>query len=93
MMWLTYETKLRTLMQDLLQPTVKRSREDRELYDNLMYRCEVLTKRVEDLETITHKAEVKQTIFDDIFKRINNLVRKFKGGEIVKDNIGYIEKK
>lgn len=62
-------------MQELLQPTIKRSREDRELYDTLMHKCDMLAHRVEDLETITHKAEVKQTIFDDIFKRINNLVR------------------
>jgi len=61
-------------MQDLLQPTVKRSLEDRELYDNLMKRCETLTRRVEDLETITHKSENKHTIFDDLFKKINDVV-------------------
>lgn len=75
LMWLNYETRLRKLMTELLQPTIKRSREDRELYDTLVKKSEILTRRIEELETITHRAENKQTIFDDIFTRINNIVR------------------
>lgn len=65
-------------MHELLQPTVKRSREDRELYDKLKHQCEALSKRVEELEVVTHKTENKQTIFDDIFNKINILVHSLK---------------
>ncbi len=89
LVWVNYETRLRKLMQELLQPTVKRSREDREMYDSLVKKYDFLHKRVETLEFVTNKTDNQQTIFDDIFMKITNLVKVLRGLYNLPPILGY----
>jgi len=75
LIWFEYETRLRKLVEELLEPTVKRSREEREMYEVLSKKHEGLLKRVEDLEFTSHRTQKRQTVFEDIFRRISELVR------------------
>jgi len=74
LIWFDYETRLRKLIEEILEPTVKRSKEERELFDILSKKNESLTKRVEDLEFMSQRTQKRQTSFEDIFKRLNELV-------------------
>ena len=74
LIWFEYETRLRKLVEELLEPTIRRSREERELFESLNKKSEALHKRVDDLEFMSQRTQKRQTAFDDIFKRINELV-------------------
>ena len=74
MIWFDYETRLRTLVEELLEPTLRRSREERELFEMLSRKNDHSNKRLDDVEFMFQKTQKRQTAFEDIFKRIHDLV-------------------
>lgn len=54
---------------------MKRSREDREIHDVLHKKYEEMIRRVEDLEYAIQKSDKKQTVFEEIHSKINDLVK------------------
>jgi len=75
LIWFDYETRLRKLIEEILEPTVKRSREERELFEILSKKNESLSKRIEDLEFMSQRTQKRQTSFEDIFRKLNELVK------------------
>ncbi len=47
------------------------------MYEVLSKKHETMVKRVEDLEFTSHRTQKRQTVFEDIFRRISELVKKF----------------
>jgi len=93
LIWFEYETRLRKLVEELLEPTVKRSREEREMYEVLSKKHEGLLKRVEDLEFTSHRTQKRQTVFEDIFRRISELDQTRKADEkVLMDHIQNVKK-
>ena len=68
---------MRKLVQELLEPTTKRSIQERELYEILTKKYEESRKKIDEIEFILHKSQKRQTIFDEIEKKIFELVKKF----------------
>jgi Heat shock factor binding protein 1. len=68
-------------VQELLEPTIRRSREDREMHDILLKKYDEMSKRIEDLEVAIQKSKKRDTVFDQIFTRLNDLVHNFKQNE------------
>ena len=65
---------MRKLVQELLEPTTKRSIQDRELYEILNRKYEEDRKRIDEIEFILHKSQKRQTIFSEIEKKIFEFV-------------------
>lgn len=84
LIWFDYETKMRKLVSELLEPSTKRSIQDRELYDALIKKYDEQAKKLEELEFIVCKSKKRQTVFEDINQRINELVYKIFDIEILK---------
>ena len=66
-----FETHVRKLIRDLIEPTSQRASEDRELVNETRRQLSQVSKRVTELEYIIYKGNERNTIFDDIFNRIN----------------------
>ena len=75
MIWFEYEIRMRKLVQDLLEPTTKRSIQDRELYEILMKKYEEQRKRVDEIDFILHKSQKRQTVYEEIDRKIFELVQ------------------
>ena len=72
--WFEFETRMRRLVVDLIQPTVFKLNKDREDVSILKSVVETNTKKVEDLENLILKSDRKQTKFEEIYNQISDSV-------------------
>ena len=72
--WFEFETRMRKLIVDLVQPTVKKCNEDRENFGKLQAFAELQKARVDELETLLLKSDKQQTRFDEVFTQIADVV-------------------
>ncbi len=73
--WFEFETRMRKLVVDLIQPTVTKLNEDRENVAGIKAIAEAQRKRVDELEAIVmHKSGSHQSHFDTIYQKFNEIV-------------------
>ena len=63
------------MVRDLMEPIAVRATEDREQVNEAKRQLTFTNKRVTELEYIIYRGNDKNTIFDDLYNRINLLVR------------------
>ena len=68
--WFQFETEMRKVVRDLLEPTIQRSHEDRERTNNFRILIDSMEDRVNHLETIVLKKGEKLSVFEEINNRI-----------------------
>jgi len=59
--WFGFETRIRKMVIDIMEPSVKRSIEDREQVIELKKFSEIIKRKVEECEFIIHKAQKRTT--------------------------------
>jgi phage shock protein A len=64
---------MRKTIQELLEPTIKRSIEDRELMDTFKKTTDSMKRKMDEIEYLVVKTQKKTTFFDDLDKKINEL--------------------
>ena len=62
-----FETYVRKMIRDLIDPTAQKQVEDRETVNETRRLLGSVSKRVAELEYIIFKANEKNTVFDDIY--------------------------
>jgi hypothetical protein len=67
--WFDFETRMRDVIHELIEPVIKRASEDREVSLGLQRKTELATKRLDQLENIVLKTGKKNTVFDEINQR------------------------
>jgi len=72
--WFEFETRMRKVVIDLMQPTVAKLNEDRENVAGLRALAESQKNRVDELENIVLKKGSRSTHFDDIYKKFEEIV-------------------
>lgn len=55
--WFSFETRVRKLIQDLVDPVSKRALEAKESSETLRKSNDVLKRKVEELEFVVHKSQ------------------------------------
>ena len=75
--WLEFETRMRKLVVDLIQPTITKMNEDRINLDKLKNLTQTQLTRVDELEAIVMNKDKRHTHFDDIYHKINEIVLYF----------------
>lgn len=75
MMWLEFETRMRSLIRRVIEPALKLSVEDRETNIDLEYKMQQLAVRCDILEeTVLKKDNTnKRTIFDDFQDKLSEV--------------------
>lgn len=83
--WFDFETRMRKLIHEMIEPTVRKVNEDRDKVFKLKNGLDLQRKKLDDLEfagTITYvyltlviKTDNKTNVFDEIFRSIARLVR------------------
>ena len=68
--WFGIETKVRSLMKELLEPTVRRVIENKDSIEKLSKNHEIATSRIDDLDMNIGKYARKIAGIDDFTKRI-----------------------
>ena len=68
--WFQFETEMRKVVRDLLEPTIQRSHEDRERTNNFSILLDSMEDRLNYIETIVLKKGEKIPIFEEINDRI-----------------------
>ena len=71
--WFDLETRMRKLVYDLLQPTVTRSHEDRELLYAVRKQQLNHQNRIDELEYALFKTNQPLTVFDKIYEKIGEI--------------------
>ena len=72
--WFHFETRMRKMISEMLDPIKKQSDEDREFVQNMRYQNQTLNYKIQDLETIAQKALSRSNQVDDANVRIQMLV-------------------
>lgn len=62
-----FETHVRKLIRDLVEPTMQRASEDREVVNETKRVLNLVSRRLHELEYIIYKGNERNTIFDDIY--------------------------
>ena len=70
-----FETKMRKLIIDMVDPFIKRQGTDREFANKLRTDLETARRKAEEQNYSIEKIEQKLTTFDEVFKKIAALVR------------------
>jgi len=75
LMWMDFETRMRSLMKKVVEPALQLSIEDREANIELDIKYEKIRKRTELLEQAVFKKndEVAKTIFDEYNERMSEM--------------------
>ena len=68
--WYDFETRMRNVVTELVEPILKRTQEDREEIGTCNRSCATLSKRLEDLEFLVQKNKGRNKVMDDINRRI-----------------------
>jgi len=68
--WFAFETRIRKVLHELLEPTAERSMKTKESMEEVRTQNEFLTRKVEELEFILHKSHKRSTLFDNVNKRL-----------------------
>ena len=71
--WFSFETRVRKLIQDLVEPVSKRAVEAKESSDTLRKSNDNLKRKVEEIEFVVHKSQKKSTIFEDINNKFTKM--------------------
>lgn len=71
--WFQFETEMRKVVRELIEPTITRSHEDRERTNNFKKILEEVEKRVKMLENIVIKKGEKLSAFEDIHNKISQI--------------------
>ncbi|CDW81758.1 UNKNOWN [Stylonychia lemnae] len=72
--YFVFETHVRKLIRDLIEPTTQKATEDRENVNEVKRIMNNVSKRVYELEYIIYKGSERNTIFDDIYNKMNQMV-------------------
>ena len=73
--WFNFETRMRKLIQEMLEPTIQRGLEDREDLNRLNTIVDDHRKKLEELEYANQKVDRKADRFNDAIAKIQELVR------------------
>lgn len=57
--WFDFETRMRIIIRDILEPTIKRQEDDRDEINNLKKMIENFKKRIDDLDYLVNRANFK----------------------------------
>lgn len=68
--WFAFETRIRKVLHELLEPTAERSVKTKEHVEEVKTQNEFLTRKIEELEFILHKSHKRSTLFDNVNKRL-----------------------
>lgn len=68
--WLGLETRVRTLMKEILEPTIRRALENKDSIDKIYKQQEIMSYRLDDLDMNMGKYTRKIATIDDMSKRI-----------------------
>jgi chromosome segregation ATPase len=68
--WFAFETRIRKVLHELLEPTAERSIKTKENMEEVKTQNDFLTRKVEELEFILHKSHKRSTLFDNVNKRL-----------------------
>ncbi|OMJ87984.1 hypothetical protein SteCoe_10136 [Stentor coeruleus] len=69
-LWLALETKIRTLIKDIVEPTIRRTVDSKDVIDKIAKQQEIMNYRLEDLDMGIGKYARKMAAIDDMAKRI-----------------------
>ena len=72
--WFEFETRIRRMMLEMIDPVQKRIYEDREKVVKFRADFEANRRKTEDLEFHVGKIDGKLVALDDIYKRFNHIV-------------------
>ena len=72
--WFDFETRMRKLVVELIQPTLLKINLDRENVSALKATIMTEQKRVDNLELIVLKKDTKNTHFDNIYEKFSTIV-------------------
>lgn len=73
--YFAFETRVRAMVLELVEPCVKRSVQEREMMGELRQAQALLRKKLDECEFIVQKAQKKTTNTDDLAKQLANLVQ------------------
>jgi hypothetical protein len=65
------ENKVRKLIHELLEPTIRRSADDRDTIANLVGTVDILMRRMDEVELIGSNANRKMTIVDEVKHKLS----------------------
>ena len=68
--WFQFETEMRKVIRDLIDPTIQRSHEDRERTNNYKIILDTYEERLNYMENLILRNGEKLTVFEDIKDRI-----------------------
>lgn len=68
--WFGIETKVRALIKDVLEPTIRRVIENKDAFDRVSKNNEVLSTRIDDLDSSISKYARKISLVDELSKKI-----------------------
>lgn len=68
--WFAFETRIRKVLYELLEPTADRSIQAKEAVEKIKSENEFLIRKIEELEFILHKSHKRSTLFDNVNKRL-----------------------
>ncbi|CAI2383906.1 unnamed protein product [Moneuplotes crassus] len=68
--WFAFETRIRKVLHDLLEPTAERSIKTKENVEEVKAENKILTRKIEEIEFILHKSHKRSTLFDSVNKRL-----------------------
>eukprot|EP00347_Sterkiella_histriomuscorum_P020570 403337299 len=69
--YFVFETHVRKLIRDLIDPFANKASEDREVVNETRRQLTHVAKRLHEIEYIIYKGNERNTIFDDIYNRVN----------------------
>ncbi len=76
-----FETKIRQMVMELIEPISKRSIQDRDMILDVQGQADVLQRKVDECEFIIQNAQKKTTATDDLAKQLSNLEGKLRNFE------------
>lgn len=63
-----FETRIRGVIMELVEPCIKRTIQDREVITEVKKQNDLIKKKVDECEFIVQKAQKKTTLTDDLAK-------------------------
>mmetsp|Transcript_7828 Transcript_7828/g.7298 ORF Transcript_7828/g.7298 Transcript_7828/m.7298 type:complete len:88 (+) Transcript_7828:50-313(+) len=71
--WFDFETRMRKLVFEMLEPVVRKVNEDRDKMFKIKNDSDIHKKQIEDLEFAIMKTDNKTNVFEDIFRTLTRL--------------------
>ena len=73
--WFDFETRIRDLVMNMIDPIGKRGLDDRDKLVKLRTEVEHVKRKNDDIEFAISKMEVKIFTIEDLYKKINRIVK------------------